>query len=163
MTKERRLIVVDTNVWLDYLLGERPNHAASFSFIAEAVRQDLPLVIPLHALKDVFFIFQQQLKSANRAQGTLSPEQATASARQAAWAVVDLLMELACVGPADQTDAWMAAKQRNLHPDFEDNLVVATAQRLDARLLVTNDEKLIRHAPVPTLNAHDAHLLITGD
>ena len=35
-----------------------------------------------------------------------------------------------CAGVAcDQADVWMARKQRCLHEDYEDNLVVAAAQR----------------------------------
>ncbi|WP_080802180.1 type II toxin-antitoxin system VapC family toxin [Arabiibacter massiliensis] len=150
------VVVVDTNVWLDYLMGDRPNHDDSFAFIVEAKRREVPLVIPSHALKDVFFIFQQQLKIAARETGDLPSERAAASARQAAWAALDLIMDLAVVGPSDQSDAWIAAKQRALHSDYEDNLVVATAQRLGARMLVTNDAKLVLHAPVAALTAADA-------
>ncbi len=150
------VIVVDTNVWLDHFLAYRPNHAASHDFICEAVRQDIPLVIPSHALKDVFFIVQQQLKAANRADGALAPESAAACAQRTAWAIIDNVLEIAAVGPSDHSDALIAAKQRSLHSDYEDNLVVCTAMRVDARLLVTNDAALAKHASVATMTAEDA-------
>lgn len=160
----RPIIVVDTNVWLDYLLGYRSNHPSAKAFVVEARRRDLPLVIPAHSVKDVFFLIQQQLKAANRANGKQSAEVAALSARSAAWASVDLLMELAAVGPSDQSDAWIASRQRNVHDDYEDNLVVACAMRLDARLLVTNDKLLVKHAPVPALDAqHALQLIIDSD
>lgn len=121
----------------------------------------MPLVIPSHALKDVFLVYQQQLKVAAREAGDLPPERAAASARQAAWAALDLVMDLAAVGPSDQSDAWIASKQRALHSDYEDNLVVATAQRLDARMLVTNDAKLVLHSPVAAMTAADALAQLT--
>ena len=155
------IIVVDTNVWLDYLLGYRRKHTISKAFIVEASRQDLPLVIPSHSLKDLFFLFQQQLKEANRIDGKQNPEAAAHSARIAAWAAIDIVMEMAAVGPSDQGDAWIASRQRNLHDDYEDNLVIACAMRLDARLLVTNDRKLAKHAPVPVLDAEHALALIS--
>lgn len=156
----RSIIVVDTNVWLDYLLGYRSNHQSAKAFIVEARRQDLPLVIPAHSMKDIFFLVQQQLKAANRIDGKQSPEAAAQSARAVAWASVDLIMELAAVGPSDQGDAWIASRQRNVHDDYEDNLVVACAMHLDARLLVTNDKLLIKHASVPALDAQHALQLI---
>ena len=160
MSAHDGIIVVDTNVWLDYLLGGRALHEPSKRFVVEAKRQDLPLVIPSHSAKDLFVIFQHQLKEANRADGQQPPETAALCARQAAWAALDLIMQLAAVGPSDQGDAWIAAKHRSLHPDYEDDLVIACAMRLNARLLVTNDKALIRHSPVATLSAQDAYELI---
>lgn len=162
MIASDNIIVVDTNVWLDYLLGNRALHEPSKRFIVEAKRQDIPLVIPSHSVKDVFFIFQQQIKAANRADGKQDAETAALCARRAAWSAIDLIMELATVGPSDQSDAWIASKQRSLHPDYEDDLVIACAMRLNTRLLVTNDETFIKHSPVPTLSARDAFEVIVA-
>ena len=160
---QRSLVVVDTNVWLDYLLGRRANHESAQHFIVEARRRDLPLVIPSNSLKDVFFLFQQQLKAANRADGRQTPEAAAAAARKAAWAAVDFIMEMAAVGPSDQSDAWVASRYRDVHGDYEDNLVIACAMRLDACLLVTNDAELAMRAPVATMNTDDALAFIMAD
>lgn len=157
-----RTVVVDTSVWIDYLFGNRSSHEDAKRFIMEAVSQEIPLVIPPHSLNDVFFLVQQQLKAANRQDGKLAPEAAAECARRSAWASIDIIMELAAIGPTDQSDAWIASKYRNLHPDYEDNLVVACAMRLDARMLVTNDQALIKHSPVATISAHDAYELITA-
>ena len=150
------VVVVDTNVWLDYLFGMRPGNKVAMHMLSQARRLDLSLVIPPHSLSTVFFLFQQELKARNRQDGKLAPEKAALSARRAAWAAVDLIMELATVGPCDQADALMATKHRTLHSDFEDNLVISCAMRTNARLLVTNDEKLLKHSPVATMNAEDA-------
>ncbi len=48
------------------------------------------------------------------------------------------------------------AKQRCLHSDYENNLVIAAAMRCNADLLITNDEELIRHCPVAALSVEDA-------
>ena len=151
------VIVVDANVWLDYLFGARPKSADSKRFLAVARRNDIPLVIPAHSLKDVFYLTQKALKDANRRDGKMPPTEAAASARAAAWSAVDFIMELASVGPSDHSDAVIASRNRAIHSDFEDNLVVACAMRTDARMLVTNDEKLIRHSLVATLCAADAY------
>lgn len=50
---------------------------------------------------------------------------------------------------------WLARKHRRIHEDFEDCLVLATAQRAKADVLVTSDEALLRHAPVAALSVDD--------
>ena len=63
---------------------------------------------------------------------------------------------------ADYSDAYRALKQKAIHSDYEDDLVIACAMRLDARMLVTNDEAFIKHSPVPTLSARDALEVLTA-
>ena len=50
----------------------------------------------------------------------------------------------------------MASKQRNLHSDYEDDLIIAAAMRIKTDLLVTNDAKLCSHAPVAAMSVEDA-------
>ena len=156
-----KVMVVDTNVWLDYLFGDRSRCADARDFLMQAVRTDTPLVIAPHCLSDVFFIFQQQLKLKNREGGMMSPDRAAASARAAAWAALDFILEYASVGPTDHMDALVASKHRAIHGDYEDNLVISCALRTEARLLVTNDEKLIKHSPAPAMTAKDAAALLS--
>ena len=156
-------IVVDANVWIDYLFGDRPNNEDAIRLLTEACRLDAAIVIPPHCLATVFFVFQQELKARNRVDGKIPEQRAGEAARKAAWAAVDFIMELAAVGPSDHADAQIASKYRMLHSDYEDNLVIACAQRTKARLLVTNDEKLVKHSPVPTLTAHDAANMLAAE
>lgn len=157
---QSNVIVVDTNIWLDYLLKDRPGSLDAARLFALAKTTDVPLVIPSHAMSDVFFIMKQEFKKAHLKRGRQASESIGISARVAAWAIIDLIMELATVGPSDQMDAIMASKNRTVHGDYEDNLVVACAVRTSARLLVTNDEQLIRHSPVATMSASDALALL---
>lgn len=57
---------------------------------------------------------------------------------------------------------WLASKQRSIHHDYEDNLVVAAALRSKVDILVTNDEKLRRHSAVAALSVEDACKLLEG-
>ena len=150
------VIVVDANVWLDYLFGDRPGNKDAARFLAQARCCGVSLVIPPHEVCNVFYIIQSRLKAQNKLDGKLTPEEAAASARAAAWAAIDLIMELATVGPSDQMDAIIAAKNRSVHGDYEDNLVVACAMRTKARWLVTNDRQLIQHCTVAALTPEDA-------
>ena len=154
------IIVVDTNVWLDYLFGGRVGNTAASAFIAATQKAGASLVISPHSLCDVFFLTRQELKRANKLDGKQTPEEAATSARVAAWAAIDLIMELATVGPSDQMDAIVAAKNRSIHGDYEDNLVVACATRTKARWLVTNDRQLIQHCTVAALTPEDACRLL---
>ena len=154
------VVVVDANVWLDYLFGERAGNAVAVEFLSQAIRVEASLVVPSHCMSTIFFVFQQELKAKNRRDGKLEPQRAAKTARRAAWAALDFIMELAAVGPSDHSDALIASRNRSLHSDYEDNLVVACAMRTNARLLVTNDELLIKHSPVPTMNADDASRLL---
>ena len=155
------VVVVDANVWLDYLFGGRPGNAAAVDLLYQAMRLELSLVIPPHCMATVFFVFQQELKAKNRQDGKLSPQKAADSARVAAWAALNFIMELAAVGPSDHADALMASKYRYLHGDYEDNLVIACAMRTNARLLVTNDVQVIKRSPVPTMSADDARRMLS--
>ena len=150
------LVLVDTNVWLDYLLGFRQNHKPARDFVIGATELDIPLVIAPHSLKDLFYIFQQQMKRAIRAEGAAVTEDAALAVQKAAWAALDTVMQLATVDPSDQMAAQIAAKQRAVHPDYEDNLLIACAMLIEARMLVTSDEQLLRHAPMTALSPEDA-------
>lgn len=67
-----------------------------------------------------------------------------------------MLSQLATPVPCDLSDIWMASKQRKLHSDYEDDLIIAAAMRAKADLLVTNDVKLCSHAPVAAMSVEDA-------
>ena len=47
-----------------------------------------------------------------------------------------------------------------LHDDFEDDLAIAAAQRVDADFVVTFDRLLIHHAPVACLEPSDMMVLL---
>ena len=64
---------------------------------------------------------------------------------------------------ADASDVWLARTHRQVHADFEDNLVVAAAQRAKADFLITNDEQLLKHAPVAALSVADAIKVLEAD
>ncbi|WP_302012033.1 hypothetical protein [Collinsella tanakaei] len=85
-----------------------------------------------------------------------SSEDLAAVAREMAWGCVRNMSEIATAVGCDGRDVWIAEKQKRLHPDYEDNLIIAASIRLGATLLVTNDEGLLRHAPVSALSVEDA-------
>lgn len=143
-------LLLDLNVWLDHAFVQREGHAAANRLLALAGEKEIPLLISASSLADFFFIARQMTK-----QIVSSGPSTGEFARQYAWGLVDNLLDIATVCAIDQGDTWMAQHFRNVHGDFEDDLVVAAAMRCKAAYLITNDADLLRHSPVPALSAAD--------
>lgn len=148
--------LIDTNVWLDFYLGNRPGHFAAKTLLVDGAREGLAPLVAATSLKDVFFIFQQENKRMSREQfGELSESQSLA-ASAAAWAIVEHMLEFATVVGVDHGDAYVATKYKSVHGDFEDDLVIAAAQRADVDFLVTNDLRLQKHSSVQAFTPIEA-------
>ena len=156
------LLLVDTNVWLDEFLPERPNRAASLTFFEEAVTADACLLYPSHIISDVFYFICNELKRAVRQQGDLLTEHDALAIRHIAWACIDRMRELGTAVGTDESDIWLASKWRTQNGDLEDNLVRAAAQRSGASLVVTNDRQMLAKAYVPTVTPADAIAWLQG-
>lgn len=147
-------LLLDTNVWLDNYIPDRPNHQLVGSLLTNAIKQQHDLLYALPSAKDVFYLIGHAYKQMARMEGDTT--EATASAiNEIAWACVDNMADLACAVGADASDVWMARKYKALHRDFEDDLVLAAAVRANVDYLVTSDERLIRKAPVAALAPGD--------
>ena len=70
------------------------------------------------------------------------------------------LAQVVDVGFGDCLEAFML---RDLHSDFEDDLQLAAGKRIKVDFLVTSDEQLIRHAPIPVLSAGDFLKLLRSE
>lgn len=157
------LLLLDTNVWLDYYLGDRRDHATAFKLLDTMLSHGLTPLFSVACIKDVYYLVQASLKRVARraSEGVLSEEQLII-ARDTAWACIDHMREAGvCVG-ADGSDVAMAIAQRGLHPDFEDDLVIASALRSGSTMLITNDERFRRHCPVAALSSKDALTWLLG-
>ena len=148
-------LLMDTNVWLDYYLPWRSGYAAAQRLIVSAFEQNQTLAYAVPSIKDVFYMSAAEHKRAERAATGALSESAARAATAAAWGCVNNMQEIATAIPLDHTDVWMASKQRALHGDFEDDLVIAAAMRGKVDYLVTNDDALLRHCPVAALSASD--------
>ena len=155
MSRQNPIVIVDTNIWLDNYLPDRAGSDASHEFVAKARESELSLCYPVHILKDVFFIFQKNMKEAAREEAPLTQADATAI-RKLAWACIDDIRSMATAVGADESDIWMACEYQPLIDDLEDNLVIAAAERAKADYLVTNDDQLLRKSIVPALTPADA-------
>ena len=159
MTREHPIALVDTNIWLDNYLDQRPHSGESRRFIDLARRNGIQLAYAVHSLHDFFYIMQNELKRSEESDHTTAEAKALA-ARETAWACVESLRSIATAIGADESDAWRACKYRALTNDLEDNFVLAAAERVPVDFLVTNDERLIHKSTVNAYTPADAILML---
>lgn len=151
-----KVIVVDTNVWLDVYLPERPHKTESLRFIEEAAGNGVSLAYPVHIVKDVFYMVDAELKRMARRDAGEPSQGDSVAIRRMAWACVDNMRELATSVGCNEGDVWLASKWRSVNGDLEDNLVRTAVERSKADLLVTWDKGLLAKAFVPTVTPADA-------
>lgn len=153
-------IVLDTNVVVDYLLGRKPVCDECRHIMMEHAQGNHAVYVSALSLKDAYYLVSMQLKRMERAkEGALSEEMARA-ANEVAWACVRQLVDCLLVLPAGLSESLRAFTFKPIHPDFEDDLVVASALSANVDYLVTNDDALLRHAPIATLSSADMLKLI---
>lgn len=156
MTQMKQLkMLVDTNVWLDKYIPDRPFAETSQRLLTYGARQDVAILYPLRALNDVFWhVTRDRKRWLTREYGSLTEASAHA-ANGDAWSCVNNMMEIGCPVGADGSDVWIAQHLRNLHSDFEDDMVLAAAKRAEVDYLVTSDKRLIQKATVAALTPKD--------
>ena len=159
MMGEAPIALVDTNVWLDNYLADRPYAEQSRAFIVQARNVGVQLAYPVHCLNDIFILIQAHLKRAAKKRGELSESDGVAI-REIAWGCIENMREFAIAVGADESDAWKACKYRRLTNDLEDNFVLAAAERASASFLVTNDRRLLRKSTVNAYTPEDAVLAL---
>lgn len=161
MSKQLALLL-DTNVWLDYYLPWRAGSAVARQLIERVIGRNDTLAYAAPAIKDVYYLVAAGHRRIEQAATGSLTEAAARAAATTAWGCVNNMQEIACAVPIDHTDVWVASKQRALHADFEDDLVIAAALRGRVDYLVTNDETLLKHCPVAALSAADIGTLLAA-
>lgn len=155
MSSVPQRVMVDTNVWLDYYLAARPGHQTACRALLAASEREVNLLYAVTTARDVYCLSSVYLKRDTQwSTGTLTQEDALAIAEMS-WGFVTSLNEMATAVGADGADVWLALKYKRVHRDFEDNLVLAAAQRAKADLILTTDEALMRHAPLACMRPDD--------
>ena len=159
--KNAPTLLIDTNIWIDAFDGDRKQHMRAHVLLDTAFERGVTLAFAVSSLKDVYYALSSALKRQSRTvNGVLSEEDAR-SAEAYAWACVQNMQEIATPVAVDVSDVWLAGKFRSQMHDFEDALVAAAASRCHADVLVTNDERFLRHSPVNAMDAADALTYVT--
>lgn len=148
-------MLVDTNIWLDNFIPDRPLAEDSRRLLTYGLRQDVSILYPLRALNDVFWQVTRDRKSwAIKEYGKLTEAFARAINSEA-WDCVKSMIEIGCPVGADISDVYVAQHLQGIHSDFEDDMVIAAAKRAGVDYIVTSDKKLIQKSIVPTLTPQD--------
>lgn len=138
----------------------RVGHKSAREFFRVAWDKGAQLLFPASIAKDVFYLLGLEYKRQVRAKkGELNQTDA-GIINELAWGCVQNMCEVATAVGVDDSDLWLARKYKALSTDFEDNVVLAAAQRVKADCLVTFDQNLIRRAPVPTMLPADVVALL---
>lgn len=161
-TKRVLKLLIDTNVWLDYFLA-RTNTTDPivelFSRAAEA--EDIVLFSSSLSVKDVYYILGRTMKADARRGGALTPE-AIASADETAWACVRLIRQKSIIASVGADEVFDSFVFKYHHNDFEDDLMLGVANRIDADYVVTEDKHLIKHTNGVCINVDQA-LRLAGE
>jgi len=141
------ILFLDTCVWLDLYLLDRPGRQAAQALVRYALDHDISLAYAAHSALDVYAKAAICAKRFFREGGPLTDLQAQ-TAKTYAWDCATQMREVATPIPADASDFYFAEKFRPLHDDLEDDLILAGCSRARADYLVTTDKRLLRHADI---------------
>lgn len=157
---KQRLLLVDTNVWMCNYVPMRAGHSEAREFFRAAWECDAQLLYPAPVLKDVFYLLGLEYKRQIRMEKGEPSRVDAAIVNELAWGCVQNMREVATAVGMDDSDLWLACKYKALSSDFEDNVVLAAAQRCKADHVVTFDQELIRKAPVSAMLPVDITTLL---
>lgn len=144
-------LLLDTNVWLDNYLPFRTGHEDATRLLTYAQQAEVHLLYAMGSLQDLAYVLQASAKEQFRRIGRQVDQEAAAVARAFSLDCLANLRTIATAVGADESDLWLAERYLRVHHDVEDCLVMAAVTRSKADWLVTSDQALIRHAPVPAL------------
>lgn len=160
MKKGPLRLLLDTNVLLDEYIPTRPSSVESRQLIDLAIEQQHSLLYAARAIVDVHYVISHTFKQMVREERGVVSEADALAAAEIAWGCVNNLCEWATAVGMDDSDVWLARKYRALCDDFEDNFVLAAAERANADFIVTSDKQLLRKATVAALSPKDMLALL---
>lgn len=155
-------LLIDTNVWMDYFSGRSDRTANVVHLIEIADASELiALFASSLSVKDVSYLVSAAIKrECRRKNGSLSDS--AIAADETAWACVRQMRELALIAPVGADEVFDSFVFRHHHNDFEDDLMLGVANRIDVDYVVTEDKNLIKHTNGVCINVDQALRLVEG-
>lgn len=151
------LIVLDTNVWVDYYINRDIKSKAIIRLMSAIEDHGSMLATTDGICKDVFYVISTEMKQDDNGNVVLGEDWAIAeSAREAAWACIRDMTRRSINIPGTSSDPMRAITLRDIHDDFEDNLLIAVCEYNDVRMIVSSDKKLQRHSPIKCMSIEEA-------
>lgn len=159
-TKRVLKLLIDTNVWLDYFLARTNATEPIVELLTRAAEaEDIALFSSSLSVKDVYYILGRTMKADARREGALTPE-AIVSADETAWACVRLIRQKSIIASVGVDEVFDSFVFKYHHNDFEDDLMLGVANRIDADYVVTEDKNLIRHTNGVCIDVEQALRLV---
>lgn len=150
-------ILFDTNVWIDVYDGARRGSSVANRLVDQCESKGVEILYAAVSIKDVYYLLGVGIKRQLRARGAGGDldDAAFKAVEEYAGACIANMDEVGTAVGMDASDVWLARKYQRIHADFEDDLVLAAAQRAQVDYVVTNDAEMIKHAPVAALTPED--------
>lgn len=148
-------LLLDTNIWLDLYFPDKCGHKCANELIDRAFSIDAEIYYAASTLTDIFFLVKATQKNALRRNGIELSEGLLAASTELAWGCIKNIYEIASPVPTSLPVLFLATKMKDIHFDFEDDVLLASAQTADMDFLVTNDRALLRKAIIPALSCQD--------
>ncbi len=148
-----RMLLLDTNVWLDYFDQSRVGFESAIALIRLACQLGMDLLIAPTTCKDFYYQCALSIKRDARRAGKEVTQSLAAAAEEYAWGCLQNIVEIATVASVGMADVAMSRSIHRSQRDFEDDLIIAVAMRCEVAYLVTGDRRLAAKSPVPTLNS----------
>jgi putative PIN family toxin of toxin-antitoxin system len=158
-----RNVLIDTNIWLDFFLQNRPQTSISATLIQACIHANIQLMMAASSFKDIDYIMRSALNA--RFMHDESTVVATAASNIIPRIIVSCLQDLlslATILSMDQHICEQALQLRETHHDIEDNMLLATAYQANADMLVTRDQQLRKHFPDICIGPEAAYKTITA-
>lgn len=153
MTRRHLNLLVDTNVWLDHFLGRKESGKALGMLRKASESEDVVATAP-SIIKDAFYLTCSILKHRAADYGE-SSEAAAKAINEIGWACISTMQELSIVIPQGFGEHLEAVALRDDNKDYEDNLLLATAQSAKIDYIITSDLGLLKNKIVPAITPEE--------
>lgn len=141
MSRRMRLLA-DTNIWLAYFLKYEQLYEPCARIVEAAADSRIDLFVAPSTVKDVFYLVPRALRRMDAQDGRES-----VSYRPAAWACIEFMLDAATPAPQSMAECEGARMLRQTIGDFEDGLILASAETIDADFILTYDRELLKQLP----------------
>lgn len=140
-------LLLDTNIWMYYFLGEEPFRDEIVQLIALGQTDQLDLLFAPTTAKDLFYLIPRALRRMMVAEKGRPAEHDDLALREAAWGCLERMFDLAVPAPQGAAECNFARMLRGEVRDFEDGMIFAAAETAEADYVVTLDGELLSKIP----------------
>lgn len=153
MNRKHLSLLVDTNVWVDFILG-REGASSVLKMLNAASEDEDPIAVTTSIMKDAFFIIGATIKRKAREEGVSESafQDVSVAAKEVAWSSLMTIQRFSIMLNQGFQEHLEAMTLRDVHNDYEDDLLLATAKSAKIDYLITNDKGLLSNKVVPALS-----------